>query len=175
MCKSNTCKKSHFVRKIHLAPNSSFCATYFSGIELRIAPKGRKDHRRGYNPRWWEHHTRKPWKGERWSFVPSALLLFGPCLTGAYTPACILRSLSGLCLGQSEFFLIRGDSNIFKNFPRIFSIQEDDSHEVVMDGRGATTESSLSDGASLQSISAVIRQHHLHGSIFHLHKKIINE
>ncbi len=34
----------------HLAPNSSFCATYFSGIELRIAPEGRKDHRRGYNP-----------------------------------------------------------------------------------------------------------------------------
>jgi hypothetical protein len=44
-----------------------------------------------------------------------------------------------------------------------------------MDGRGATTESSLSDGASLQSISAAIEQHHLHGSIFHLHKNIINE
>ena len=34
-----------------------------------------------------------------------------------------------------------------------------------MDGRGATTESSLSDGASLLSISAAIEQHHLHGSI----------
>ena len=37
-----------------------------------------------------------------------------------------------------------------------------------MDRRGATTESSLSDGASLQSISAAIKQHHLHESIFHL-------
>ena len=42
-------------------------------------------------------HTRKPWKGER-SFVPSALGLLGPCITGAYTPACSLISLSGLCL-----------------------------------------------------------------------------
>jgi hypothetical protein len=37
-----------------------------------------------------------------------------------------------------------------------------------MDGRGATTESSLSDGASLLSISAAIKQHHLHESISHL-------
>ena len=61
-----------------------------------------------------------------------------------------------------------GQANIFINFSRIFSIHEDVSHEVVMDGRGATTESSLSDGASLQSISAAIEQHHLHKSIFHL-------
>ena len=37
-----------------------------------------------------------------------------------------------------------------------------------MDGRGATTESLLSDGASLLPISAAIKQHHLHKSIFHL-------
>jgi len=37
-----------------------------------------------------------------------------------------------------------------------------------MDGRGATTESLLSDGASLLSISSAIEQHHLHESIFHL-------
>ena len=49
-------------------------------------------------------------------------------------------------------------------------MHEDEGHEVVMDGRGATTESSLSDGASLLFISAAIEQHHLHGSIFHLLK-----
>ena len=63
-----------------------------------------------------------------------------------------------------------GQANIFINFSRIFSIHEDVSHDVVMDGRGATTESSLSGGATLQSISAAIEQHHLHGSIFHLLK-----
>ena len=42
-----------------------------------------------------------------------------------------------------------------------------------MDGRGATTERSLSDGASLLSISAAIEQHHLHGFIFHLLMKIL--
>ena len=56
----------------------------------------------------------------------------------------------------------------FLIFSKIFSIHEDEDHEVVMDGRGATTESSLSDGASLQSISAAIEQHHLHESISYL-------
>ena len=46
------------------------------------------------------HHTRKPCKGER-SFVPSALILFGPGKRGLvpfghFTPACSLISLSGL-------------------------------------------------------------------------------
>ena len=44
-------------------------------------------------------HTRKPCKGER-SFVPSALILLGPGITGAYTPACSLSSLSGLGLDE---------------------------------------------------------------------------
>ena len=66
-----------------------------------------------------------------------------------------------------------GQANIFINFSRIFSIHEDVSHEVVMDGRGATTESLLSDGASLLSISAAIEQHHLLESIFHLLKEIL--
>ena len=64
-----------------------------------------------------------------------------------------------------------GQANIFINFSRIFSIHEDVSHEVVMDRSGATTESLLSDGASLLSISAAIEQHHLLESIFHLLKK----
>ena len=66
-----------------------------------------------------------------------------------------------------------GDDQFFLGFSKIFSIHEDESHEVVMDGRGATTESSLSDGASLQSIIAAIEQHHLHESIFHLLIKIV--
>ena len=50
---------------------------------------------------------RKPCKGDKSlsclqhrqeSFVPSALGLLGPGITGAYTPACSLISLSGLCL-----------------------------------------------------------------------------
>ena len=46
-------------------------------------------------------HTGKPWKGER-SFVPSALGLLGAGITGAYTPACGLGSLSGLGLAEQK-------------------------------------------------------------------------
>ena len=46
--------------------------------------------------------TRKPCKGER-SFVPSALGLLGPAITGAYTPACSLFSLSGLGMDEQLF------------------------------------------------------------------------
>ena len=66
-------------------------------------------------------------------------------------------------------------TNILKSYfsAERFSIHEDVSHEVVMDGREATTESLLSDGASLLSISAAIEQHHLHESIFRLSSKKI--
>ena len=50
-----------------------------------LTPKGRKDHRRGYHPRYCAPNTRKPCKGER-SFVHSALLLFGSIINGDYHP-----------------------------------------------------------------------------------------
>ena len=71
---------------------------------------------------------------------------------------------------EQNFSYKRGDKQYFLIISKIFSIHEDEGHEVVMDGRGATTESSLSDGASLLPISAAIKQHHLHESIFHLKK-----
>ena len=71
------------------------------------------------------------------------------------------------------FFLIKllyGRSKILKSYFSAIAIFDSwrCKPRRVMDGRGATTESSLSDVASLLSISAAIEQHHLHESIFHL-------
>ena len=67
------------------------------------APKGRKDHRRGYHPRYCAPNTRKPWKGERWSFVPSALLLFAPNTNGDYHPRLCSCQPFRLMFGRTVF------------------------------------------------------------------------
>jgi hypothetical protein len=58
-------------------------------------------------------NTRKPCKGERWSFVPSALRLVGSIITGIIIPACGLVSLSGLDLSrQTELFPLKISTKI---------------------------------------------------------------
>ena len=70
-----------------------------------------------------------------------------------------------------RFFLYdqnRGTNIYFIEFFKIFSIQEDVSHEVVMIRWKAADESLLSDVAVNRIIKAAIRQTHLLESIFHL-------
>ena len=71
-------------------------------MEQRKAPKGQKITDGGVSPPYTNPPKRKPCKGER-SFVPSALLMFGPGITGANTPACSLFSLSGLGMDEQLF------------------------------------------------------------------------
>ena len=96
MSRSNTCRKSHFVRKIHTATNV---------LTLKNEKPWRGDETTdgGITPGIGYTDTRKPCKGERWSFVPSALRLVVCIITGIIIPACGLVSLSGLCLTRRYF------------------------------------------------------------------------
>ena len=112
MCRSNTCRKSHFVRKIHpaLCILSALRIQRIYRImvwsERENSPEGARRLQTGVlAPGDGYPHTGKPWMGER-SFVPSALILLGSGITGAYTPACGLVSLSGLGLVKQKIWLI---------------------------------------------------------------------
>ena len=103
MSRSNTCRKSHFVRKIHPVPKHISITLrieqiYQIGVwsERYNSPEGATRTQTGVlAPGDGFPHTRKPWKGRK-SFRAFSTHLLGPGITGAYTPACGLISLSGL-------------------------------------------------------------------------------
>ena len=94
-----------------LRKTDGFTLRKFAGAKLLIttlkglkAPKGRKDYRRGCNPRYWIPKCTEALKGRK-IFRAFSTPLLGTNINGGFTPACGLVSLSGLDLSrQTELF-----------------------------------------------------------------------